>query len=69
MLFNFVPWLKENLHQIVNIIIFESVIEINILCINICLNKANKIFKISKTFQKTFSIDQYWYSNQQLNLS
>jgi hypothetical protein len=43
MLSNFVPWFK-NLDYILNIIMLELLIDINILCINMCLkNKQNNL--------------------------
>jgi hypothetical protein len=39
MLFDFVSWFKENLDDIVNIMMFESLIENNVICIEIYLNK------------------------------
>jgi hypothetical protein len=60
MLFGFISQFKENFDDILNIKMFKLLNEINIIWINIYLNKA-KSFKIIKTFQRTFSIDQNWY--------
>jgi hypothetical protein len=42
-LYDFVSLLKEDLDDIVNIIIFESSIEVNIISIDMCLNETDKI--------------------------
>jgi hypothetical protein len=51
MLFDFISWFKENFDNIENIIMLESLIDINIIYIKIfikifikiCINKTNKI--------------------------
>jgi hypothetical protein len=43
MLFDFVSWFKEKFDDIVNIIMFESHIDINIIYNKIYINKTNKI--------------------------